>query len=135
MFDAVKTNIPGPNWTRFPEPLIAPPKTNVSERLNTIEALSSTLPVMLPVVPPLPTWSEPAEIAVPPVKVFEAVRTKFPGPICVMAPVPLMAPAKAALPARLNASMPLSTTLPTMLPAMPPLPTWSVPAEIVVPPV
>jgi len=49
-----------------PMPLIVPPKLRLSLRLKVSPPLSTTLPTMLPAVPPLPMISEPAAIVVPP---------------------------------------------------------------------
>ena len=59
----------------------------------------------------------------------------MPVPAWVSEPVPVMTPAKVMLSERLKASTPLSVTLPAIEPVVPPLPTCSVPALIVVPPV
>ena len=49
-------------------------------------------------------------------------------------PLPLIMPAKASVSARSNTSVPSLATSPAMLPVVPPLPSRSVPAAIVVPP-
>ena len=58
----------------------------------------------------------------------------MPVPICLTAPAPEIAPLKVAVSERLKASVPLFVTPPAMLPEVPPLPSCSVPPEIVVPP-
>jgi len=49
-------------------------------------------------------------------------------------PQPDTLPAKLSASLRLKASVPSLTTSPAMEPVVPPLPSWSVPAEMVVPP-
>ncbi|MNI20310.1 hypothetical protein D3C73_737850 [compost metagenome] len=51
----VRRRTPPPVWVRLPVPVIAPAKLVSSERLKISEALFSTSPVRLPMVPPLPT--------------------------------------------------------------------------------
>ena len=63
----VSVRVPLPAWVSAPVPLSTPAKLVGSERSNTSVALSSTLPAMLPVVPPLPTCKVPALMVVPPV--------------------------------------------------------------------
>ena len=58
-----------------------------------------------------------------------------PVPIWLITPPPEIWPAKVWTSERLKVSAPLSTTLPRIAPEVPPLPSCSVPAEIVVPPV
>jgi hypothetical protein len=58
-----------------------------------------------------------------------------PVPSCVTAPVPLITPASVIASLRLIANVALFVTFPAMLPVVPPAPTCSVPAVIVVPPV
>ena len=55
-----------PSLTIEPEPLTTPENVPLLES-NTSVALSVTLPVIEPVAPPLPIWSVPAVIVVPPV--------------------------------------------------------------------
>ena len=60
----------------------------------------------------------------------------MPVPVCVRLPLPLMAGENVTTSPWLKTRLPLSST-PLVLPIeapLPPLPTWSVPAEIVVPP-
>src|SRR5260221_3438080 len=49
---------------------------------------------MLPAVPPLPTWSVPALIVVPPLYVFVPVSVSVPRPSLVNEPTPLITPLK-----------------------------------------
>ena len=58
-----------------------------------------------------------------------------PVPPWTTVPLPEIKPAKVELSERLNVSVALSVTLPVIAPVTPPLPSCSVPALIVVPPV
>jgi hypothetical protein len=62
------------------------------------------------------------------------VSTVVPLPICTNAPVPEMTLPKVNVSARLIAKMALSTTLPASEPEVPPLPSTSAPALMVVVP-
>ena len=62
-----KVNVPLPCCTKLPIPLIAPLKVRVSLRSKAKVPLSTTFPARLPVLPPLPSWSVPAFMVVPPV--------------------------------------------------------------------
>ena len=58
----------GPAWVSAPVPLITPPRSRVSLRLNTKRGVvGDVAEPTLPVVPPLPICSVPALIVVPPV--------------------------------------------------------------------
>src|SRR4029079_4272951 len=95
-----------------------------------------TAPVpSVPVVPPLPICSVPALTVVAPLYVLAPVSVSVPAPSFVNAPVPLIALATANESLRLNVRAALFTTAPVpSVPIVPPLPIWSVPAEIVVVP-
>jgi hypothetical protein len=67
--------------------------------------------------------------------VLAAESVVVPGPIRLTDPEPEIFPANVAASERLNASPALLVTSPTIEPVAPPLPSCSVPAEIVVPPV
>ncbi len=87
-------------------------------------------------LPPLPSWSVPPLIVVVPLYVFEPIRVSVPEPVCVRLPLPLMTGKNVTASAWLKRRLPLSNRL-AVLPIdapLPPLPTCSVPAEIVVPP-
>ena len=76
----------------------------------------------------------PAFASSPPAKLLPLERVNVPEPSMMTLPGPEMLDA-VKLPVRLNRSVPLFTTLPEPSePVAPPLPTCSVPAEIVVPP-
>ncbi len=55
-----------PIWRTSPVPLIAAAKVTASLREKARVPLSTMSPVTVPVVPPLPSWSVPALIVVPP---------------------------------------------------------------------
>jgi len=63
------------------------------------------------------------------------VSTVVPVPCWITLPVPEMVPANVDASLRLSTSDPLSVTSPMMLPVLPPSPSCSAPASIVVPPV
>jgi hypothetical protein len=63
------------------------------------------------------------------------VRTVVPVPAWSSSPLPEMVPASVNVSDRLTANCALLMTLPTMLPVVPPSPSRSMPALIVVPPV
>ena len=81
--------------------------------------------------------SVPAATTTGPSKEDEPVIDTRPGPAFTIPPLPEIAPAKLLVPERLNSSVAPAAiaTLPASVPAEPPLPIWSVPASIVVPPV
>ena len=58
--------VPAPCLSTEPVPLMLPSKVMLSERLKIRAALSVTLPVIEPVVPPLPICRVPAAMVVPP---------------------------------------------------------------------
>jgi hypothetical protein len=62
----VSVTVALPMSSRLPEPLISPAKVMLSERLKARTPLSTTLPVIEPVVPPLPICRVPALMVVPP---------------------------------------------------------------------
>ena len=78
----LRTVIPTPACVTLPDPLMLLPRVSVSLRFITSEALFTTeeLP-RFPFVPPLPTWSTPAEIVVTPEKpLLSPVRMEVPEP-------------------------------------------------------
>ena len=76
--------VPEPIWVMLPLPPIGLDTLMVSVRSNTRLALSVTLPVLkVPEAPPLPIWSVPALIVVPPVYALVAASVKVPLPILV----------------------------------------------------
>ena len=59
--------VPVPIWFTVPVPEMAPATVSASDRLKVRMLLSTTAPVpRVPVVPPAPTWSVPAEMVVVP---------------------------------------------------------------------
>ena len=79
--------------------------------------------------------SVPLLTVVPPVYVFVPVRTSIPGPVIVMLPLPLIAPANVWLLGLANVSRALSVMPPATEPfLLAPSPSCSVPSVIVVPP-
>ena len=58
--------VPGPSSSRPPLPLMSPAKATSSERLKASTPLFSTLPAIMPVVPPSPSCRVPPEMIVPP---------------------------------------------------------------------
>ena len=111
-----------------------PSKVSASLRLKLNAALLTTLPVRLPVVPPAPICNVPALMVVPPVCVLAPVSAVVPVPACVTVPVPLIAPGTVRVSVRLKLKAALLTMFPVRLPAVPPAPICSVPAEMVTPP-
>ncbi len=70
-----------------------------------------------------------------PVNVLVPPNSSVPLPVCCTLPLPEIAAVKlAALSERSKTSRPLSTMFPLSQPVEPPLPNWSVPGPIVVPP-
>src|SRR3546814_9068576 len=67
LFRSEKITVPAPSLLTLPMPEIRPSKVRPFDRLNAKVALLATSPDMPPVVPPLPSWSVPAVIVVPPV--------------------------------------------------------------------
>ena len=92
----------------------------------------------MPEVPanaPEATVSVPAETSVAPVKSLAAVSVRLPVPSFVKAPAPVILLAKVRSSLRLMANVPALVMSPAATePDVPPLPSCSVPAEIVVPP-
>jgi hypothetical protein len=74
-------------------------------------------------------------MVVPPVWDAVPLRVRVPDPACTKPPVPEIAPLNPTASDRLNAKVALFTTSPVIEPVVPPVPTWSVPEERVVPPV
>ena len=77
---AVFTTAPGPLSARFMLVLSA------RSRTRTAAAETATAPARLPLVPPLPSWSVPAEIVVPPLKVLLPSKVKTLGAACAGRP-------------------------------------------------
>ena len=135
VLSAVNSRVSLPSFIKLPLPLITPAKVFLGPlRSNVNLPLSATLPMMLPVVPPLPICSVPILIVVPPMYVLFPVRINVPLPACTKAPAPVTTPPKVTESLRPNAKVPLFVILPTMLPVVPPLPICSVHALMVVPP-
>ncbi len=63
-----------------------------------------------------------------------AVRIVVPEPACTTAPVPLMTPPWVKVSVRLKTRVPALATSPWIEPEAPALPSWRVPALMVVPP-
>ena len=86
---------------------------------------------------PEPSTSVPAETDTGPAKAIGAERTTRPAPAFTIAPLPLTTPVIMTLPVRSKASVAPEATVmaPASEPAEPPLPSCSVPADTVVPPV
>ena len=76
-------------------------------------------------------------MVVPPVYVSLPASVRMPMPACIRLPLPLMTWGNVTASPWLKTRLPLSNTLlvPPIEAPLPPLPTWSVPAEIVVLPV
>ena len=133
----VSVTVSLPVLTSAPGPLSALFMLTLSERSSTsVPPMTMAMPpVRLPLVPPLPSCSVPAEIVVPPREGVAAQQGQKPVPACVRLPLPLMTPPNVEAPGRLKTRTPLSISGPVpKLPATMPLPTCSVPPEIVVPP-
>ena len=58
--------VPEPICANAPLPEITPPNVNVSERLIAKTPLSTTLPAIDPLAPPLPSCNVPPVMVVPP---------------------------------------------------------------------
>src|SRR4029079_6272838 len=93
----VSERVPAPVFTTAPEPLIAPPNVELSNRLNASVALLAMLPDREPVVPPLPTCSVPPLIVVPPVCVAVPGSVSVPLNSFSSAPPPLIEPGNVVL--------------------------------------
>ena len=111
------------------------------ERIETWPAMlpeppsSAPLKTVTAVLPSAPfIESRPAFTLVGPVYVLVAVRMRLPGPCCTSDPVPVSTRASVTASLRLKASTPalLMEPVPPSVPAVAPVPTCSVPAEIVV---
>ena len=136
MLFPVKVNVPLPSCTKLPVPLITPAKVTESLRSKAKVPLSVTFPVMLPVVATVTELQRSStDRRTAGVGVVAGQRSTCRYPSCTKLPVPLITPAKVTESLRSKARVPLSVTLPVMLPLVPPLPSCSVPALIVVPPV
>jgi hypothetical protein len=140
---------------------MTPPKSPLAAVSVRAFAPSTTAPLPLMLVTPVPAALTPAMSKVPltttpldaamepapvrakvpdwmfvlPVYVLATVSAVVPLPTWITAPDPEMMPPKATASDRLKASVPLSLTSPTIEPELPPLPSCRVPAEMVVPPV
>src|SRR3546814_2279122 len=73
-------------------PEIRPSQVRPFDRLNAKVALLATSPDMPPVVPPLPSWSVPAVIVVPPVWLLSPVRVSVSAPALARVPAPDISP-------------------------------------------
>ena len=89
--------VPLPDCSSAPVPEIVPPRVTVPVSLIASVALSVTLPLRLPVLPPLPSCSTPALIVVRPVAPSAPVRDSVPVPCFSRPPVPLIAPENSVL--------------------------------------
>src|SRR5262249_28314734 len=135
VFVPVRNVIPVPRCSKTPVPeMLASLAATQKQRSTERTPLFTTLPVMLPVLPPLPNCRVPDEINVPPLYVFCPVSIVVPLPICCSDPVPEMTPPTVTLSERLIASTELSTMFPSSDPPNPPLPRLNVPPLIVVVP-
>ena len=114
----------------------APAMVMASLRLRIRSPLFTTAPEpVVPVVPPSPTCSVPAETVVTPEYVLAPDRVNVPEPDFVSAPVPEIVAVKATSSLRLWPRVPLFTMADDASePEVPPLPTCKVPASMVVEP-
>src|SRR5207248_2692769 len=85
-------SVPVPAWATAPVWKMSPAKVTTSDRLKASVPLSTTLPVIDPVVPPAPSCKVPAEITVPPVYVLFPARVVVPVPAWVTLPAPELTP-------------------------------------------
>ena len=112
-------------------PSIGLPSASFCSKTISASVAMFTLPGIESVFP----TRRPSEIVRPPVKLFEPLSTRSPGPIFSTRPLPLMSSAKVPLAACSNTSFALFTMLPCRLPFTPsPANPIRVPAVIVVPP-
>ena len=88
----VRVSVPSPCFVKAPVPDTTPPYVRSVERLNRSVALLVTFPAIDPVAPPSPTESVPAEMVVPPVKVFVADNVSTLAAFIVNDPLPEIAP-------------------------------------------
>ncbi len=128
------TSLEPPLLVTSPEPLNEPSVLLKPFRSSVAPALTVKAEPALK-APGEPACKTPVVTVVVPVYVFVPVSVSVLPPSLTTLPVPLIAPPKMIGSLRSKASVPLSMTFPVMLPVVPPFPSWSVPAVIVVPPV
>src|SRR5260221_10055259 len=101
---------------------MAPPKVTESLRSNAKVPLSVIFPEMLPLVPPLPIWSVPALIVVPPERAVVHTTVIQPHSDFICPLLLQMTTPKVTESLRSYANGPFYVTIPVLLPLLTPLP-------------